>query len=296
MPKEKGSTESYSYAKAQEKINALKLRGYQFVGHLPEDTAPWGMLKVAFFLFVKDSSYYQYRGKSLLSDPVLALEFDDNNEPVGDGFCKIINENYIYVIFTQKKLEGEGGEKLVVLLKKDAAMTGHSFLIGPYGKLAARIIGGEVYYHNGELLLINRKSGSFHREVDEAVPFIRAIWGVAGEKAFHAAVEKDDVLNELQRRKALSAALRHPAGALSLVSSILIDAANVSAREPSALPTPDAVTLPGMILDTKPMVNPPPVSPAPVLSMAHAPQVTFFKPEVAADDKPTPTCSRCIIL
>ncbi len=292
MPKTQAGTESYSYARAQEKINILKLRGYQFVGSLPEELSPWGMLKLAFFLFVKGSSYYQYRGKSLLSDSSPKIEFDANNEPLaGSTFSKILDEDYIYIIGTPKKVRDNDTENFIVLLKKNAAITGHSFLIGPYMTLASRIIGGELYHHHGKLLLINRKSGSFHSEVDEAMPLIRAAWGAAGEKAFHSAVEKDEVLHELQKRKALFTAAQKPPH----LAVITVE------PEPQASPLRAVFdvmdTLPGIVpIQSKPVAGFPLVSAAPSSPLTNAQRVTFFSPEAPADEKSTSTYCRCVIL
>lgn len=294
MPKVQAVAESYSYASARAKINALELKGYRFVGSLPEEHAPWSMLKLAFFLFVKGSSYYQYSGRALLSDAAPRIETDGNNEPLpGSDFSKIINEDYIYVLLTPRTLGNEGSERLVVLLKRDAAVTGHSFLTGPYGAFSSRTIGGELYHLNGNLLLINRKSGSFHSEVEEAMPLIRAVWGGAGERAFHSAVEKEEVLLELQKRKALVAASQRSPH-LAVFSAV------------PELPPPSSVALsdvrdalPGMVpaAGYKPVNNPPLVSIEPTKPFTNAHHVIFFPPEAPpVKEKPTTVCNRCIIL
>ncbi|WP_133135801.1 hypothetical protein [Legionella rowbothamii] len=195
--------ETYSYQSAQEKIATLQNQGYQLVGNLPEQGEPWGTLKSAFFLFIKGNQYYQYQGKSLLSDRPSNIGFEAAQVPTAKGLSKIITEDYIYIICPHKALNNEqNSQKVTLLLRKNASLSGHDFLISPYKQYAQadKIVGGEVYYRNGELLLINRKSGSFPTNEEKALASISTIFGPRGRAAYYSSVELKQTQEELRKR------------------------------------------------------------------------------------------------
>ncbi|MFJ1268249.1 hypothetical protein ACD661_06750 [Legionella lytica] len=195
--------ETYSYQSAQARITMLQNQGYHLVGSLPDKEEPWSALKTASFLFIKDAQYYQYQAKSLLSDTQSKLCFDEAQIPNIKGFSKIITNDYIYVICPHKTLENANAvAKPLLLLRKDTSKSGHDFLIAPYKKYAEedKIVGGELYYLNGEFLLINRKSGSFPKSEAEALASISTIFGPKGQAAYHSAVEVEEVQEEIRKR------------------------------------------------------------------------------------------------
>ncbi|MDR3503356.1 MAG: hypothetical protein P4L79_12335 [Legionella sp.] len=206
--------ETYSYQSAQAKIAMLQNQGYQFVGNLPEQGEPWGTLKSALFLFIKDSQYYQYQGKSLLSDSPSNICFGAAQIPAAKGFSKIMTDDYIYIICPHNALNNDrNSQKFTLLLRKNASLSGHDFLISPYKPYAQedKIVGGELYYRNGELLLINRKSGSFPTSEEKALTSISAIFGPRGQAAYYSSVEVEETQEELRKRSRANIPVAAPA-------------------------------------------------------------------------------------
>jgi hypothetical protein len=191
----------YNYANVIKKIKALADKGYLFVGNITPDFVPWAALRLGLFLFIKNNKYYQFSALSLLYSPKLDVSFDEDDEPLPrNRTFKIAGDDYIYIVFIQTKPTHTKPEVLV-LLRADASVTGHSFLLGPYRDKAGDIVGGEIYYDKGNLLLINPKSGSFKTELDVAVQVVEKVWGKVGVQVFYPGVEEEEIAQELLRRK-----------------------------------------------------------------------------------------------
>ncbi|MDI1351232.1 MAG: hypothetical protein PSV35_00440 [bacterium] len=124
---------SYSYASAEKKITLLAALGYRLIGSLPSNKHPWSALKLGCFLFLKNKTYYAYAAKALLSDASFNLTFDIYNEPSpGKNFQKIIDDDFIYVIIIEKAMRTHCADQITVLIRRDALLQGHQFLVGPY--------------------------------------------------------------------------------------------------------------------------------------------------------------------
>ncbi len=63
------------------------------------------------------------------------------------------------------------------------------------------IIGGEVYFRDEGVLLINHKSNNFRADAPTVSRMVSELWGSSGAIAFHPPVEKVDVDRELALRK-----------------------------------------------------------------------------------------------
>lgn len=294
--------ETYSYQSAQEKIALLKNQGYQFVGNLPEHGEPWGTLKSALFLFIKDSQYYQYQGKSLLSDSPPNICFGAAQIPTAKGFSKIMTDDYIYIICPHKG----NSQKFTLLLRKNASLSGHNFLIAPYKPYAQvdKLVGGELYYHHGTLLLINRKSGSFPTSEEKALASISAIFGPRGQAAYYSSVEVEETQEELKKRSianmpAAALASKQPSYCQNQ-SRVLFQAQEMPplARRAWEEDT-HRPTLP--LLKPSPQIAPlstetPPPSPI-LLERNNITQHRFFNPKPTATTDCLPRCSTpCAIL
>lgn len=191
----------YNYDDVIKNINALADRGYIFIGNLSSDFKPWPTVKLGRFLFIKNNIYYQYSATSLLYGSILDIYFDTNNEPLlGQKFQKIVSQDYIYLIFRQEELTDKKPDEFV-LLRENASLSGHSFLIGPYKEKKGTITAGEIYYYNSRIFLVDPKSSNFPRKPDEVISVVKRIWGQEGVDAFYPGIEKDDVDRELLRRK-----------------------------------------------------------------------------------------------
>ena len=187
---------TYSYESAQTKVESLKRRGYHLIGELPHGVPIWSTLKSASFLFANNGDYYQCNARYLLTDNLPPPTFDENNRPLlSKKFKKILSENFIFVIHFS-------AGKALLLLRENAALSGHSFLIEPYQVREGTIVGGEVYYNGGHISLINHKSGSFRQEIPVALPIIKEVWGDKGIEKFYPALEKEEVARELEKRLA----------------------------------------------------------------------------------------------
>ncbi|MDI1352540.1 MAG: hypothetical protein PSV35_07190, partial [bacterium] len=167
-------------------------------------------LKTGSFLFVRNGDFYIYKAHALLNQNLENVSFDNNNEPVANlNFYRIIDGNYIYVVYMQKESQEHDAEHMIVLLKDNVKLSGHLPLIKPYGqehnknKNNSVLIGGEIYFHDGDILLSNHKSGSFPSSPEIACQFILKIWGANGLDVFHPAVEETEVQNEVIRRKGI---------------------------------------------------------------------------------------------
>lgn len=298
----KRQKETYSYQSAQAKIAILRNQGYHLVGSLPDQGTPWSTLKSACFLFIKDSQYYQYQGKSLLSDLQPHIRFDETQTPATKGFSKIMTNDYIYVICPHKTLNND--PKPIFLLRKGALISGHEFLIAPY-KIHAqedKIVGGELYYLNGAILLINRKSGSFPTSEEKALTSISAILGPKAQAAYHSAIEEGEVLEELRKRTLANA----PAAASSLDPAPCYQ--NKSRDLPQSHESPQSVhhSLPISALNpatlalkhsfnlTSPSDR---LIPARIsLENNNTSSQRFFNKKSMASANPPPSCTSCIIL
>jgi hypothetical protein len=202
--------ENHSFQNASKKIAILAQNGYQLVGNLPNVEKPWAFLRMGLFLFVKENELYCYKAGNLLSD----LFLESQVAVLGDSFYKLVSGDYIYAISVTKIDSGSvSSEHLVVLLRKNASLSGHHTLKGPCQ--TDETIGGEVYYEQGKLLLINHKSGSFASTEEKALPFIKKVWGDNGVSCFHAAVIKEEVDVEIQKRLSILKAKAMPENSAS---------------------------------------------------------------------------------
>jgi hypothetical protein len=195
---------SYSFAHAQQKIEYLAQFGYVFTGNLPtyQEIPTIQRSPLCRYLFMRNGKYYQFRGNDFL-DGSFTVTLDAHHEPLQTlSFSRIKEGDFIHFMVRERSSQVRQ-ERLVLLLKPDATLSGHSMIAGPYGKIDPEfeVIGGEVYFYAEEILLVNHKSGNFHTSAQTAAPMVSAILGEPGLRAFYPAVEREDVDGELERRK-----------------------------------------------------------------------------------------------
>ena len=204
LAKTESRSKLYDHENVIKNIKALAEKGYSFVGNLSPDFVPWSWLKLGVFLFVKDNLYYQYKLKPFLYDSTSDTDFDILNEPIlGSPLSKIVTQDYIYMVYIQKKTATDKQPEILVLLRSDTSITGHHKLLGPYKDKEGDIVCGEIYFIEKKIFLINPKSGNFPTEPSKAVPILEKIWGKEGADAYFPGVEKDVIDKELLRRKKL---------------------------------------------------------------------------------------------
>lgn len=192
----------FHVAKARQRIAFLEARGYKLLGNVSDQFRTWAALGLSSFLFIKgenysDYKYYEFKAMNLFSELDYELMLDQEDEPVGHSFFyQITNKEYIYVIYIADRAD-RLSERLL-LLRNDASQSGHRMLIGPSrADSHATIVGGEIYYNNKKITLINRKSGSFRTEHHEAIGVISDFFGKEIENAYHDEVENSSVVREL---------------------------------------------------------------------------------------------------
>lgn len=197
----------YDIANAKQRIALLEARGYKLLGNFSERFMTWTTLGLGSFLFIKgesyrDYKYYEFKAMNLFSKSDFELMLDEEAEPVGHSFFyQITNEEYIYVIYIADGAD-EYSERLLIL-RSDPSKSGHRQLIGASRADANAnanakdiIVGGEIYYNNKKITLINRKSGSFRTEYHEAIGVISTFFGTEIEEAYHDEVENGSIVRE----------------------------------------------------------------------------------------------------
>lgn len=186
-------------AHAQVKIDIFSSKGYQLIGSLSEIRALWNSMKIGVFLFKKEERYYQCKSAFLFLEYTpeeIEACFNEQQEPLPKKpFSRILTSSYIFITLKNG----------LFLLREDAHKSGHAFLAGPHAE--EDIVGGELYFEKGNLLLANNKSGNYPTSEEEALPALIKVWGLSIKERFCQVIEKEQVEFELARRKLVDEAL-----------------------------------------------------------------------------------------
>lgn len=181
---------TYSFDGAKKKIATFIDNNYFLMSTISEQVSIRPLIRSAQFILKKQDNYYQYKAEYLFAN-----ERSNQIELLEKDLTPVTNHEYIYVIVYQPK-----NNSSFILLRENAAISGHDFLIRPYKHDECSFVGGELYFYNKRPLLINNKSGSFQTSAAEASEVIKRAFGF-NQTVFHSAVEKSDVDKEISRRR-----------------------------------------------------------------------------------------------
>lgn len=186
-----------SITHARVKIDVLSNKGYQLIGSLPPMASIWHSIKLGVFLFKKEEHYYQCKSAFLFlehSAEEIETCFNEQNEPLPDQpFSRIFTSSYIFLILNNG----------LFLLRQDAHKSGHNFLAGPHAEDV--LVGGELYFEKGNLLLANNKSSNYPTSGGEALTALIKVWGLSIKDMFSHVIEQEQVEFELACRRVDSA-------------------------------------------------------------------------------------------
>ncbi|MBA2649843.1 MAG: hypothetical protein H0U75_09680 [Legionella sp.] len=188
----------------KEKLQQLESRGYKLIGDLPDGRCTYNNARLSYFLFTKGYEYYLCHGQ-FLSDSV-NISFDENNEPMGPVlkslgqiFSKITDKNLIFTLVHVKPVMGYPEPQRIMLFNQ-ATQSGHKALLGPYfaypNKTQSRV-GGEIYFKNGKLILLTRKSGTLQNNCEEFLNSTVPVLGLLSKKVYFSKVTDEEVEAEL---------------------------------------------------------------------------------------------------
>jgi hypothetical protein len=216
-------------AHAQMKIDIFSSKGYQLIGSLSEIRAIWNSMKMGLFLFKKEERYYQCKSTFLFLEHTpeeIEACFNEQQEPLPkQPFSRILTSSYIFIMLKNG----------LFLLREDAHKSGHAFLAGPNAE--EDIVGGELYFEKGNLLLANNKSGNYPTSEEEALPALIKVWGLSINEMFCHVIEKEQVELELARRKVVDKALESKD-----VPRLSTSSATFFANQPARVPIPQPPT------------------------------------------------------
>jgi hypothetical protein len=197
-----------SLAHARVKMDVFAAKGYQLIGSLPEELVVWQSMKLGVSLFQKEGRYYQCKNSFLFleySPEEIESCFDEQQEPRPDQpFSQIITSSYIFLLL------GNG----LFLLRKDASQSGHSYLAGPHRE-EEDIVGGELYFEQGSLLLVANKSSNYPTSSVVALTALIKVLGDSVKEQFRHATEQTQVDFELASQRVDNAARKRSSSSAS---------------------------------------------------------------------------------